>query len=433
MTEYREKNDIDYDTAAEELKIQIRNLSRLVEINSVINSTLNINRLLSIIMETIKDIMNAEASSLLLYDETQRELVFKVALGEAGGELQEKYRVQMGQGIAGYVAETRKSLVVNDVYADSRFDSKFDERTGFVTRAIICSPLLFKGKLLGVIQAINPNKKEGFNEVDENLFRLFSDQAALAVQNAIFFQRAIEEERLDAELKSAAEIQDSLAPDLDISSDEFKFFARSISARELGGGFHFFKQCRSSRFVFALGSLGERGIPGSMKAVALAAVLSSLIEIETGELSKIIDKIRLLALDSLHVRGNVSTFLGFIDRNEFNFINAGKACAVLIRDGVVSYLRFSSKSRGYICDDNFFADPVKIKIKKGDRFIVFSESLLNIKNRNGKTITLGSVVKLIEKNISAPAEMVGSILEYIDSFTGGLEKSEDISVLSLEV
>jgi signal transduction protein with GAF and PtsI domain len=84
-----------------------------LKINGIINSTLNINKLLSIIMEMIKNIMNTEASSLLLYDEDMEELVFKVALGEAGDELSEKYRVKLGQGIAGWVAFHKEDTIVN--------------------------------------------------------------------------------------------------------------------------------------------------------------------------------------------------------------------------------------------------------------------------------------------------------------------------------
>ena len=144
------------------LERQLHNLTKLVDINGIINSTLDIGRLLTIIMEIIKEIMETEASTLLLFEEDSRELVFKVALGEAGKELQEKYRVKMGQGIAGWVAEHRREIYINDVYADPRFDPNFDKKTGFVTRAILCAPLLFKGKLLGVIQAINPLHREKF-------------------------------------------------------------------------------------------------------------------------------------------------------------------------------------------------------------------------------------------------------------------------------
>ena len=88
----------------EQLERQVNNLTKLVDINGIINSTLDIGKLLTIIMEIIKDIMNTEASTLLLYEEESDSLVFKVALGEAGQELTEKYRVAIGQGIAVYTA-----------------------------------------------------------------------------------------------------------------------------------------------------------------------------------------------------------------------------------------------------------------------------------------------------------------------------------------
>ena len=87
---------------------QLKNLRKLLEINSLINVTLDMGKLLNIIMEIIKDIMDAEASTLFLFEENTKDLVFKVALGEAGKELTEKQRVKIGQGIAGWVAEKRK-------------------------------------------------------------------------------------------------------------------------------------------------------------------------------------------------------------------------------------------------------------------------------------------------------------------------------------
>src|SRR4030042_2425997 len=166
------KKIVSADLAAVERKIH--NLTKLVSINSMINSTLDIVRLLTVIMQTITDIMETEASTLLLYDDKSNDLVFKVALGEAGRELVEKFRIKMGQGIAGWVAETRKPIFINNVYNDRRFDPDFDKMTGFVTKSIVCTPLLFKGKLLGVLQAINQLNRPGFTEDDMSLFKIFA-------------------------------------------------------------------------------------------------------------------------------------------------------------------------------------------------------------------------------------------------------------------
>ncbi len=226
----------EYSTDLARLERQVKNLSKLVDINTIINSTLDISRLLSLIMEIIKDIMETEASTMLLYEEETDDLVFKVALGGAGDELTEKYRVAMGQGIAGWVARNRRPLVVNDVYQDERFDPNFDKSTGFTTRAILCAPLLYKGKLLGVIQAINPINQPQFFEEDMNLFRVFGDQAALAVQNAIFFKNALEEERIKSELDSAGSIKNALVPNFSLELKNIMITAHSRPAREVGGG-----------------------------------------------------------------------------------------------------------------------------------------------------------------------------------------------------
>ena len=113
-----------------EMKAKIENLSSLIEVSSVISSTLDLMSLLTIIMEISKSVMKAEASSLMLVDEQTNELVYKVALGEKGSEVKEKFRLKMGQGIAGWVAQKGKPLLVPDVEKEPRFYRKPDEETG---------------------------------------------------------------------------------------------------------------------------------------------------------------------------------------------------------------------------------------------------------------------------------------------------------------
>lgn len=419
----------------EALERQVENLSKLVEINGIINSTLNINRLLSIIMEMIKDIMNTETSTLLLYDEDMDELVFKVALGEAGDELREKYRVKMGQGIAGWVALNRKSLKVDDVYSDPRFDSMYDKNTGFVTKSILCAPLLFKGKLLGVIQAINPLNKHGFDENDENLFRVFSNQAALAVQNAIFFQKAIEEERLDGELQSAKLIQESLTPPINFASDIFDAAARSLSAREVGGAFHFFREYQEGVYLIALGNLNTKGIPGAMRASTLAGLIKAMYELDVREPDLIINMINRHCMEEAGANTDFSLFISIIDIKEMTikFVNSGDAYPILIRDRKAAYLRFSKRSSGFLGSCDFTAGKVDLSLRKGDSFIVFSSSLPELRSTAGKQLGLSGIIRYIEKRSGTQGELIDSLLGYAYDYTGGVEKRKDLSVVSFMI
>ncbi|HPS59492.1 MAG TPA: GAF domain-containing protein [Spirochaetota bacterium] len=414
------------------LEKQVGNLSKLVEINGIINSTLNINRLLSIIMEMIKDIMAAETSSLLLYDEMNMELVFKVALGEAGEELREKYRVKLGQGIAGWVALNRKSLLVNDVYNDSRFDPMYDKSTGFTTRSILCAPLLFKGKLLGVIQAINPVRSDEFNNDDMNLFLLFANQAALAVQNAIFFQKAIEDERLESELKAAKNIQVSLTPDLGFSYKGFTSAARSIPAREVGGVFHMFREYGKGVYLMTMGSVDHKGIPGALRASTISGIIRVMTELDVRNPAEIIDMTNRLCVAEKFNDSSLSLFICFVDlpNQKIEFVNSGDICPLIIRDGVARYLRLSDKSRSEMGRTDFRSECVRIQIQPGDRFVMISGSIRELKNSDGKKAGLSRIAKFLENSKGDSSELIDSLLSFTENYTGGFDRRKDMSVLA---
>lgn len=419
----------------ESLERQVENLSRLVEINGIINSTLNINRLLSIIMEMIKDIMNTEASSLLLFDEEKRELVFKVALGEAGDELMEKYRVKLGQGLAGWVAQNRKDIICNDVYSDDRFDSMYDENTGFRTKSMLCSPLLFKGKLLGVIQAINPVGREDFDEHDMSIFRIFANQAALAVQNAIFFQKAIEEERIISELKAAQSINNSLAPLIAIKDRYFSAAAKSIPAREVGGGFHLVREYDEYRYMLTLGNLNNKGIPGALRASTLSGIIRAMFEINIHDPEEIITRVNQLYADDLASNGSISLFIASIDskKRTLKFVNSGDSYPLLIRGGKIYYLRFADRTAGYLGERGFFASNINFNLEKNDCFVVFSGGLTELKNPEGREFGLHGVIRFLEKSECEPGDIIESLIRFADNYTGGSERRKDLSIVSFMV
>ena len=411
---------------------QIFNLTKLVNINSMINSTLDMGRLMTVIMETIKDIMETEASTLLLYEEKENDLVFKVALGEAGKELTERYRVRLGQGIAGWVAETRKPIFINNVYEDRRFDPEFDKITGFTTRSIICTPLLFKGKLLGVIQAINPIDRPGFTEEDMNLFKVFAEQASLAVQNAIFFQNALEEERIKSELTSARTIQEALIPDVNMRLGPITITAKSVTAREIGGEFHGIFRLDGDHIGIALGDLHVKGVPGGLHASIVSGAIRALAKIKG---KNPVELVRLLHLimehDERPVR-NASLLYGVLDlpESKLRFLNAGVAYPILVRDGVARYLRFGKRSLGQNIEE---AKSVAVSLMPGDLFVVVSDGILRIKNRMGKHLGLKSVMRFLERGFDPSEDIIESILGFARDFADELGIREDISVIVLRV
>jgi sigma-B regulation protein RsbU (phosphoserine phosphatase) len=419
---------MDARTAQSELERKVENLSKLVRINGIINATLDIGKLLHVIMEVIKDIMNTEASTLLLFDEENRDLVFKVALGGAGSELTEKYRVGMGQGLAGWVAENRKTAYVNDVYADDRFDPNYDRQTGFVTRSLLCAPLLFKGRLLGVIQAINPVTGEEFTGSDIELFEVFADQASLAVQNAIFFENALAEARMKTEMKAAQMIQNASIPPVYKQFGSLYCTARSFNAREVGGVFHGLKQLHRSGVVFFLGDVHEKGVPGGLRAARMYGLCRALVETRDRP-EEVMGTLRHVMASGFQEPEQLSILAGVIDPVTRNctFLKSGDIHPFLVRQGQIRYIRAGQTD----LKGNQPMRKVNLSLQSGDQLVLLSHQFLRLRDSNGNIIELKQLMKELLKGSRSREGVVDSLFAFMDTFTGGYWKRSDYSLISV--
>jgi putative nucleotidyltransferase with HDIG domain len=163
-----------------------RQLKILSELSVLVNSTLDAREIRKRAIEAATTLAEAETGSLLLIDRETGALFFEVVLGETGETLR-AIRLDRGQGIAGWVAETGEPLIVNDAGSDPRFFRGADEKSSFTTKNIVCVPLETKGKLIGVLQAIN-KKEGGFDEEDREVLSALANQVAIAVENANLYQ-----------------------------------------------------------------------------------------------------------------------------------------------------------------------------------------------------------------------------------------------------
>lgn len=170
-------------------KIDYQNvdLALLGRVTNLINSTLDVPTLLGVIMDSAKELIGAESSSLLFLDEDARVLNFFVVAGD-NGELIKEITVPVGEGIAGIVAETEESLIVNDAINDPRIYKKVDQEINQVTRNLICVPMRVKDKLVGVIEAINSTDEKDFDEGQMKILEYIADQAAIAINNSDLFR-----------------------------------------------------------------------------------------------------------------------------------------------------------------------------------------------------------------------------------------------------
>ncbi len=169
-------------------------MHKLIEASKIVNSSLDLQKLLSNILQTATGTTGSDRGTLYLIDEIKKELWSKVAQGTSMVEI----RLPIGKGIAGFVAATSETINIPDAYADSRFNPDVDKATGYRTKTILCMPMKNKdGKTIGVFQLLN--KATGiFTKEDEEFIDALSIHASIAIENAQLAQQMVQSERLSA-------------------------------------------------------------------------------------------------------------------------------------------------------------------------------------------------------------------------------------------
>lgn len=176
-------------TQIEHYQRALERLTRLVEVSVIINSTLDLRSLLTVIMDHTAEITGAESASVLLYDRQENQLHF-LAATTTSSVVKDllKIPVPMDGSLAGAILRENRLIALDDVSSDPRHFRAADSRSGFDTRSLIGVPMYYKNEPIGVLEAVN--KKLGqWTDEDQRSMKILASQAAVAIQNARLVER----------------------------------------------------------------------------------------------------------------------------------------------------------------------------------------------------------------------------------------------------
>jgi sigma-B regulation protein RsbU (phosphoserine phosphatase) len=163
-------------------------LTLMVEVSERINSTLDLDELMARIAEIVKRAIDYEVFAILLLNEKTQELHVRFSIGHPD-ELVRNLRIKVGEGIVGRVAQTRRSILVNDVLKDPSYIQSLSP-----IRSELAVPLITKNRLIGVIDLEAP-LTDFFNDSHLNLLELLASRMAMALDNARLYRRSVRQAR----------------------------------------------------------------------------------------------------------------------------------------------------------------------------------------------------------------------------------------------
>lgn len=190
----------------------VERLTSLYDISRIFNSTLEMEELLPVVVEKIRDILGAEACNLWLVDAEAGDLY---AVQQAGEDptLGEDARCPMGEGVLGQAAQTGQARLVEDAAEEELLAERRKKSEEFQIESMMCAPLLKGQEVVGAVEVINKLEGGAFTEEDLYFLSSISEQAAIAIHNAHLLEAERKVSVLDALLNISREITSTL--DLD--------------------------------------------------------------------------------------------------------------------------------------------------------------------------------------------------------------------------
>src|SRR5260370_2707117 len=162
----------------------------LRDVGVALGTTLDLDQLLELILEKITDLLDADRATLYLLDEAKAHLGSRAAVGDAIRPV----RMRVGEGIAGMVARTGKTIRVRDAYRDKRFTRTSDELPGYRTQSILAAPMKnHLGRTIGVVHVLNKKSRRDFTANDEALLNAFATEAAVSIDNSRLFLSVVQQ------------------------------------------------------------------------------------------------------------------------------------------------------------------------------------------------------------------------------------------------
>lgn len=417
----------------ERIEKKVEALRALIEVSAIISSTLDFNELMTLVMEKAKGFMNAEACSILLYNKTTNKLEFDLALcseESVSDILKSKVTLEIGQGIAGWVAEHQTPLLIRDAKTDRRFYPEADRLTCFTTRSLMAVPLVSRRGLIGVAEILNPKEKNSFSEDDLEIFQTLCRQIAIAIENARFHKESVEKERLRQELEIASAIQKSFLPESPIfKKDSLTLSAVNLSAAMVGGDFYDFIDLGHDRIGVFIGDVSGKGISA---ALYMAKVISDFRYIA---LQEVASEIALSRLNSVLSQAPLGMFLtgiyGIVDLSKGNvsLSVAGHPPFLWLTAEEVKVMNIASGPPLGILATNYHS--TEISLKKGDRLLFVTDGVFEAKNKEGKRIGFEKLTRFI-KGCIGETNLVKKVVDYVNDFSEGLARADDLTILELK-
>ncbi|MFZ0663158.1 MAG: SpoIIE family protein phosphatase [Acidobacteriaceae bacterium] len=406
---------------------QAQTLEVLNEISIELTSILDPDELLERISQLLRRIIDFQIFSVWLVNEHEGLLQnrFAIRFGERV-HLEEKLPLDIG--LVGAAIAGHRLVRVADVRKDSRYVMINPE-----TRSEMAVPLVYKGKVIGVLD-LEHTRASAFNEDHARALTTLAGQVAISVENARLYQRVTQQEqRLESDMAMAREVQLRLLPPGKPKHGRAEFSARFLPARTIGGDLYDLIQYDANRSAVALGDVSGKAAPAALYAALVSGIMRSAAAQSLSPsalLKSLNDSLQERKLDSQYV---VMLYAVWNDDNRtLQVANAGATQPIICRGGEVETIKAEGFPLGLFSNVEY--EEFTLSTQPGDSIIFFSDGITDAENNAEEMFGDDRLKAVVKKNHQKSASKIAdAIVAEVGKFQRGKERFDDETVVVLKV
>ena len=407
---------------------QAQTLAVLNEIAREVTSILDLDPLLERVGELLRRLIDYQMFSILLLNEREQvlEIQYSVRFGHPVSTPAEK--VPIDRGLVGTAVRERRLIHAGDVRKDARYFMVNPE-----TRSEMAVPLLYKGKVVGVLD-LEHVRVNYFNDDHQRTLVTLASQIAVAIENARLYQRVTQQEqRLEHDLDMARDVQLRLLPPTPARKPHAEFATRFLPARTIGGDLYDFLPYDENCIGIAMGDVSGKAAPAAL----YAALISGIMRAATSQMLSPADMLKQLN-DSLQERKMDAQYVTMLfavwndEKQTLQIANAGAVQPLFCRAGQVETVEAEGFPLGMFKDVSY--EEFTLSTRPGDAIVFFSDGIVDAVNENEEMFGNERLIALVTSQLTNSAEgMVAAIYQELSAFQGGVERFDDETVVVLKV
>jgi serine phosphatase RsbU (regulator of sigma subunit)/pSer/pThr/pTyr-binding forkhead associated (FHA) protein len=410
---------------------QREDLRKLLAINKELNREHELRPLLERIIDTAIELMAAERGYLILAD--HGEMKVEIARG-LSKDASKREGPAVSKQICNEVMDHGKAILTTNAVQDETY-GRFQSVVGLGIHSVLCVPFKIKETVLGVIYLDN-DRVGAFSEMDVELLEAFSDQAAVAIDNARLIRVMKQKERLEQEMHTAAEIQAKLLPRKLPELTGLQIAGKMEPAKDVGGDYYDFVPLNDGTLLICIGDVSGKGVPAGLIMASARSMIRSLAP-RIPSTKDLIGAINELLSDDLDMDMFMSLLVLRYDpeRGSFTYTGAGHEHLIIFRHNknACEYVKAGGVVLGVTNDIDKYLSENVLQIDKGDMIILYTDGVTEAFNKEREQYQLESLVESSERHAHKSAqECLNGIFDDVMVFAAKAPQSDDITLVTLK-